>query len=613
MFFVRLLEQMPSAISLGFLWGVMTLGVYMTFRLLDFADLTVDGSLAFGGATAATLIVGGWNPFMATIMAFLAGAIAGGCTGLLHTKLKIPGLLASILTQISLYSINLRVMGKANLPLPNVIAEGRKQHETIFRYLPSFGMDEKYTILVYGGIIASLIIVTLWWFLNTEKGITVRSTGDNPQMSRALGVNTDSMKMLCLMLANGLVGLSGALLVQNNKFATIDLGMGSIVFGLAAVIIGEGIFRFRSLFGRLAAVLCGSIVYRIIQTIVLQIPGVDTQDFKLISAVIIAAALAMPAVLPQLRRWLEAQGIVQPAARASAQAGAEEGQKREEGALPAEPAATQAPPIGQDTSLSVANISKTFNAGTVNQKDALVDVELTLDPGDFVTVIGGNGAGKSTLLNLVAGVYPVDGGGIAIGSSQVTSEPEHRRARLIGRVFQDPMMGTAAGMTIEENLSIAMRRGQRRGLGPAIRKEERTLFREMLKTLDLGLEDRLRTRAGLLSGGQRQALTLLMATITRPKLLLLDEHTAALDPKTARNVLRITDRIIRTYGLTVLMVTHNMKDALQYGNRTIMLHEGKILIDIDSKAKKRLKVEDLLLMFERASGDVMASDRMLLS
>ncbi|MCL2811233.1 MAG: ATP-binding cassette domain-containing protein [Clostridia bacterium] len=261
----------------------------------------------------------------------------------------------------------------------------------------------------------------------------------------------------------------------------------------------------------------------------------------------------------------------------------------------------------------VANISKTFNAGTVNQKDALVDVELTLEPGDFVTVIGGNGAGKSTLLNLVAGVYPVDGGGIAIGSSQVTGEPEHRRARLIGRVFQDPMMGTAAAMTIEENLSIAMRRGQRRGLGPAIRKEERALFKEMLKTLDLGLEDRLRTRAGLLSGGQRQALTLLMATITRPNLLLLDEHTAALDPRTARNVLKITDRIIRNYGLTVLMVTHNMKDALQYGNRTIMLHEGKILIDIDSKAKKRLKVEDLLLMFERASGDVMANDRMLLN
>ena len=613
MFFVRLIEQMPSAISLGFLWGVMTLGVYMTFRILDFADLTVDGSFAFGGATAATLIVAGWNPFLATLMAFLAGVTAGACTGLLHTKLKIPGLLASILTQISLYSINLRVMGRPLQALPNVIADGRRQYETIFRYLPSFGMDEKTLILVYGGVIAALVVLLLWWFLNTEKGITIRSTGDNPQMSRALGVNTDSMKMLCLMIANGLVGFSGALIAQNNTVSTVDMGMGSIVFGLAAVIIGEGIFHFRSVLGKLTAVLLGSIVYRIIQKVVLLL-NLPTEDFKLISAAIIAVALAMPALLPKFRKWLEKLTIVKPAARAPAQPGAQvEQAPRGEAALAAEPAAVQAARAEKDTSLSVAHISKTFNAGTVNQKDALVDVALTLEPGDFVTVIGGNGAGKSTLLNSVAGVYPVDGGGIAIGTSQVTSEPEYRRARLIGRVFQDPMMGTAPGMTIEENLSIAMRRGQRRGLGPAIRKEERALFRRMLQTLDLGLEDRLRTRAGLLSGGQRQALTLLMATITHPKLLLLDEHTAALDPKTARNVLQITDRIIRAYGLTALMVTHNMKDALQYGNRTIMMHEGKILIDIESKAKKRLKVEDLLSMFERASGDAIANDRMLLS
>jgi len=611
MFFVKLIEQVPSAISLGFLWGVMTLGVYMTFRILDFADLTVDGSFAFGGATAATLIVAGWNPFLATLMAFLAGVTAGACTGLLHTKLKIPGLLASILTQISLYSINLRVMGRPLQALPNVIEGGRRQYETFFRYLPSFGMSDKTVILAYGGLIAVLVVAALWWFLNTEKGITIRSTGDNPQMSRALGVNTDSMKMLCLMIANGLVGFSGALIAQNNTVSTVDMGMGSIVFGLAAVIIGEGIFHFRSVLGKLIAVLLGSIVYRFIQSVVLQIPSVDTQDFKLISAVIIAMALATPVVLPKMRRWLEMRGLVKPA-RAPAQPDAEAEAQRGEGALPAGPAAAQSTQAEKDTSLSVAHISKTFNAGTVNQKNALVDVELTLSPGDFVTVIGGNGAGKSTLLNIVAGVFPVDGGGIAIGSSQVTSEPEYKRARLIGRVFQDPMMGTAPGMTIEENLSIAMRRGQRRGLGPAIRKEERARFRDMLKTLDLGLEDRLRTRAGLLSGGQRQALTLLMATITHPKLLLLDEHTAALDPKTARTVLQITDRIIRAYGLTALMVTHNMKDALQYGNRTIMMHEGKILIDIESKAKKRLKVEDLLLMFERASGDAVASDRMLL-
>ncbi len=610
MFFANFLQAMPGAVSLGFLWGVMTLGVYLTYRILDFPDLTVDGSFALGGAVTATLLTLGWNPFAAMLVAFLAGALAGACTGFLHTKLKISGLLASILTQISLYSINLHVMmDKASMPLPSVIANKKKTFDTIFQRLPSFGLEEKYVILLYSAVIAVLVVVALWWFFNTEKGITVRSTGDNAQMSRALGVNTDGMKMLCLMLANGLVGLSGALIAQNNKNSSIDMGMGGIVFGLAAVIIGEEIFPWKSLAGKLAAVVLGSVVYRIIGSLVLQL-NFSALDFKLISAIIITLALAMPVIRKAIEPVLVRKGWKKPKPAPQFEA--------------LEPTAAQARPQpeqtahvpaaeGGDTSLTVASISKTFNAGTVNQKNALVDVELTLEPGDFVTVIGGNGAGKSTLLNIVAGVFPVDGGGIAIGSSTVTGDLEHKRARLIGRVFQDPMMGTAPGMTIEENLSIAMRRGQRRGLGPAIRKQERERFRELLKTLDLGLENRLRTRAGLLSGGQRQALTLLMATLTRPKLLLLDEHTAALDPKTARNVLHLTDRIVRENGLTALMVTHNMKDALQYGNRTIMMHEGKILIDIGSKAKKRLKVEDLLQMFERASGDAIANDRMLLS
>ncbi|WP_346026887.1 ABC transporter ATP-binding protein [Beduinella massiliensis] len=263
--------------------------------------------------------------------------------------------------------------------------------------------------------------------------------------------------------------------------------------------------------------------------------------------------------------------------------------------------------------MSISGISKTFNAGTINQKIALAGVDLQLDPGDFVTIIGGNGAGKSTLLNSVAGVYTVDGGHIAIGENAVTRTPEYKRAALIGRVFQDPMMGTAANMTIEENLSIALRRGKRRTLAPAIRSGERAQYREALRSLDLGLENRLKSRVGLLSGGQRQALTLLMASLNKPQLLLLDEHTAALDPKTAKNVLTLTQRIVQKYGLTAMMVTHNMKDALQYGNRTIMMHEGKVILDIDSRTKERLHVEDLLVMFERASGDALNNDRMLLS
>ena len=263
--------------------------------------------------------------------------------------------------------------------------------------------------------------------------------------------------------------------------------------------------------------------------------------------------------------------------------------------------------------LDVRNIYKTFNAGTVNEKTALNGVSLHLSEGDFVTVIGGNGAGKSTLLNAVAGVWGVDSGTITIGGVDVTHLPEHKRAAYIGRVFQDPMTGTAATMQIEENLALAKRRGQRRTLRPGITKGEREEYRELLSILDLGLEDRLTTKVGLLSGGQRQALTLLMASLVKPKLLLLDEHTAALDPKTAAKVLEATERIVTKDNLTTLMITHNMKDAIVHGNRLIMMYEGKIVLDISGEEKKKLTVEDLLAKFGQATGSDEADDKLLLS
>ena len=244
--------------------------------------------------------------------------------------------------------------------------------------------------------------------------------------------------------------------------------------------------------------------------------------------------------------------------------------------------------------LEVREIYKTFNAGTVNEKRAINGVSLTLADGDFVTVIGGNGAGKSTLLNLVAGVYGVDGGSILIDGNDVTRLPEYRRAQYIGRVFQDPMMGTAASMQIEENLALAARRGQTRTLRAGITKAEREQYRELLKILDLGLEDRLTSKVGLLSGGQRQALTLLMATLKKPRLLLLDEHTAALDPKTAAKVLDTTEKIVQRDQLTTLMITHNMRDAIAHGNRLVMMYDGRIVIDISGEEKKKLTVEQLL-------------------
>lgn len=263
--------------------------------------------------------------------------------------------------------------------------------------------------------------------------------------------------------------------------------------------------------------------------------------------------------------------------------------------------------------LEINNIFKTFNPGTVNEKRALNGVNLTLNDGDFCTIIGGNGAGKSTMLNAIAGVWPVDSGAIMIDGKDISALPEHKRAPYLGRVFQDPMTGTVADMEIIENLAIAARRGKKRGLSWGVKKGEKEKYREMLAEFGLGLEDRMTTKVGLLSGGQRQAITLLMATIQKPKLLLLDEHTAALDPKTAAKVLELSDKIIEENNLTALMVTHNMKDAITHGNRIIMMNNGEIILDISGEEKKQLTVEQLLQKFEQVSGSKMDNDRMLLS
>ncbi len=263
--------------------------------------------------------------------------------------------------------------------------------------------------------------------------------------------------------------------------------------------------------------------------------------------------------------------------------------------------------------LKITNLQKTFNAGTVNAKTALAGFDLTINEGDFVTVIGGNGAGKSTMLNAIAGVWKPDFGKIEIAGVDVTDMPEYKRAKFIGRVFQDPMKGTSPDMEIAENLAIAERRDVKRKLVRGCTKKNREYYKELLTQLNLGLENRLSTKVGLLSGGQRQAVTLLMATIKRPKILLLDEHTAALDPKTASKVLEITNKLVTENHLTTLMITHNMHDAIEYGNRLIMMSEGKVVVDVSGEEKKNLTIEQLLGLFEKASGSQMLDDKVMLS
>lgn len=262
--------------------------------------------------------------------------------------------------------------------------------------------------------------------------------------------------------------------------------------------------------------------------------------------------------------------------------------------------------------LELKGINKTFNPGTINEKKAITNLDLCINDGDFITVIGSNGAGKSTILNLISGVIPIDSGKLILEDKDITNMKEYKRAAFLGRVFQDPMLGTAGNMMLEENLAMANRRGKRRGLSWGITERERGLFREKLKTLDLGLEERLKSKVGLLSGGQRQAVTLLMATLQQPKLLLLDEHTAALDPKTAAKVLEVTDNLVRNNHLTTLMITHNMRDAIRLGNRLIMMNQGKIIYDVEGEEKKKLTVEDLLKKFEVMSGEELTNDSLLL-
>ena len=263
--------------------------------------------------------------------------------------------------------------------------------------------------------------------------------------------------------------------------------------------------------------------------------------------------------------------------------------------------------------LKVKDVSKTFNPGTINEKLALNNVDLNIDTGEWVTVIGSNGAGKSTLLNVIAGVFPIDCGTLCIDEQSIGHQPEHKRACYIGRVFQDPLLGTAASMTVIENLSLALKRGEKRRLVPGISRKERGFFQERLSQLGLGLEDRLAVKVGLLSGGQRQALTLLMATVKKPKLLLLDEHTAALDPKTGRRVMKLTQEMIEKDKITTLMITHNLEQALKFGHRTIMMDEGQIVLDIEGQLRNNTSIQDLLGLFEKASGKVLNNDRVLLA
>src|SRR6266446_3331710 len=446
-----------GASTIGLILALLALGVYLSFRIFNFPDITADGSITLGAAVTATLLVRHVQPELATLAGFAAGVVAGTTTGVLHTKFKINGLLSGILVMTALYSVNLHVMGKSNVPLLNESTMASQAESLGLKWFRSaadldvfgwtVGMRDAATLL---GMLAlvSLLGLVLYLFFRTNLGTAMRATGDNPQMIRALGVSVDFIIILGLALSNGLIALSGSLLAQYQGFADVQMGIGMVVWGLAILIIGT------------------------------------------------------------------------------------------------------------------------------------------------------NGSGKSTLLNAVAGTFLPDVGRLTLAGQNITRWPEHRRAKLIGRVFQNPFSGTTRNMSIAENLAMAARRGHPRGFGWALNRKLRESLRDRIRTLNMGLENRLDNAIGSLSGGQRQALTLLMASWLKPELLLLDEHTAALDPKSADQVIRLTHEIIQRDKLTTLMVTHSMQQAVHLGDRIVMMHRGQVLHDLQGAERARVRPEDLLKRFD---------------
>ncbi len=561
---------LQGAVEQGFIYALVALGLYISFRTLDIADLTTDGTFTLGAAVSAVFTVQG-QPLLGVVLAFFCGALAGFVTALLQTKLGVQPILAGIITMTALYSVNLMVMGKPNI---NFFKE-----KTIFTAAEA--MPGGFGSLLQAAAITAVLCVLLVLFLRTQLGLSLRATGDNRDMVSASSINPAFTTTVGLCLSNAVVALSGALIAQYQKFADNTLGTGMVVIGLASLIIGEVLFgrgEPHALAKGVLAATVGAVVYRIIVSAAIAV-NIDAKNMKLVSALIVAAAISYPAIRDKVL-------FTENAGRRTA----------------------------MSEMLELRHISKTFGAGTINEKKAVEDLSLTLASGDFVTIIGGNGAGKSTLFNAVAGVFYVDEGRVILDGEDMTFLPEYKRSNHLGRLFQDPLKGTAPHMTIEENLALAYLRSVRtRSPFGTVSKKDREYFRERLAALGLGLEDRLKSPVGLLSGGQRQALTLLMATLVTPKLLLLDEHTAALDPSTAEKVLELTRSIVAENNITCMMITHNIRSALELGNRTIMMDAGRIVLDLAGEERAGMTVDALLEKFRTSAGKALDNDRILLS